>query len=122
MFAQGLPNQRGPVYPRPFGRSIRGPEQLRIQDYLNSFHTVENSPQSDPQSITPAARVRHTSPLGCNRGGWRWSVRQRTWVRGRRAAAHKSASGPASNAGIADDEQRSLSQVCEILFYEGVEA
>ena len=53
MFAKGLPNQTGTVYPRPFGRSIRGPKQLRIQHYLNGFHIVEDSQQSDPQSTGP---------------------------------------------------------------------
>jgi|SRR5271157_982654 len=57
MFAKGLPNQRGTVYPRPFGRSIRGPKQLRIQHYLDGFHTVEDSPQSNPQSTDPPQRT-----------------------------------------------------------------
>ena len=42
MFAKGLSNQSGTVYSRPFGCSIRRPKQLRIQHYLNGFHTVEN--------------------------------------------------------------------------------
>src|SRR5271157_6231597 len=50
MFAKGLPNQRGTVDPRPFGRSVGGPKQLRIQHYLDGFHIVEDSPQSNPQS------------------------------------------------------------------------
>ena len=68
MFAKGLSNQRGTVYSRPFGCSIRRPKQLRIQHYLDGFHVVEDTPQSDPQSTGPTP--------GCN--GWR---RRRTSVK-----------------------------------------
>jgi hypothetical protein len=41
VFAKGFANESRTVDSRPFGSSIRGPKQFRIQHHLDGFHTVE---------------------------------------------------------------------------------
>lgn len=58
VFAKGLAYQSRTVYSRPFGSSIRGPKQFRIQHDLDGFHTVEYTPQLGQQSIRRSADFR----------------------------------------------------------------
>ena len=45
IFAQCLPNKRGTVDARAFGRQIRRPKQLRIQHNSDRLHIVEHTPR-----------------------------------------------------------------------------
>ena len=74
VLAKGLANKGGTVYSRPFGGSIRGSKQFRIQNHLDGFHTVEDTPQSSHQSTQLELRggvlsLAHGAPD--NSAGWR---------------------------------------------------